>query len=291
MHRRQRLQGNTDVAADIHDPLARLAGRGRDGDDDLVGPVVAKQVPEVPGRPEHADTVESKVLLARIVVDETDRRIAQIRVLEHFAEDQLAGIARADDEYVAPAGNQPRAAGPLEDRPRGEPGSRDEPDEDQPVDDDDPARKPEGRRVPEVERRHGQDRGDADREERAPDVADRDIAPPVVVQAEDDEGEDLHADHDEHDVQAEERLVAGRHPVVEADVEREDPRQRDETGVDDGLPEAMPVERAHQAAFSAEAARRHSTTCSCSSREMAGQSGSASVSREARSVAGRLPCA
>ena len=93
------------------------------------------------------------------------------------------------------------------------------------------------------------------------------------------------------DVEVEERLVARRDAVVEADVEREHPGQRDEAGVDDRLPQPVPVERAHQAAFSVEAARRHSTTRSCCSREIAGQIGSARVSRAARSVSGRLPAA
>src|SRR4029079_4574151 len=115
------------------------------------------------------------------------------------------------------------------------------------------------------------------------------VAPPVVVEAEGDEGEDLHADDDEDDVDVEERLVTRGDAIVEADVEREHPGKRDKAGVDDCLPHAVPVERTHQAAFSVEAARSHSTPRSCCSSEIAGHIGSATVSLAARSVSGSLP--
>ena len=291
VHGGQGLHRDADVAALVHDPLPRLARRGRDRDDDLVRAVVAKEVRQVVGRAEHPDAVEAQVLLAGIVVDEPGRRVAEVRVLQHLAEDELARVAGSHDEHVSPPRDEPPPARALEDRPRGEAGARDEPEQDQPVDDDDPAREPEARHgVPEVERGDRDDGRDGDRQQGAPDVADRDVAPPVVVQAEDDEGEDLHADDDEDHVEVEERLVARRNAVVEADVEGEDPRQGDEPRVHDRLPEPVPVERSHQAAFTVEAARRHSTTRSCCSREMAGQIGSARVSRAARSVSGRLPC-
>src|SRR6187431_2877962 len=141
----------------LHDALPIylpcLAGGRGDGDDHLVRPVVAQQVGQVVGRPEHPDAVQPQVLLARVVVDEPRGRVAKVRVLEHLPEDQLARVTGSNDEDVAPARDQPPPARSLEDRPRREPAAGHEREEDEPVDDDDPAREPEARhRVPEVER-------------------------------------------------------------------------------------------------------------------------------------------
>ena len=65
VHGGQGLDRDADVAALVHDPLPRLARRGRDRDDDLVRAVVAKEVRQVVGRTEHPDPVEAQVLLAR----------------------------------------------------------------------------------------------------------------------------------------------------------------------------------------------------------------------------------
>ena len=101
-----RLHGHARVAARVDDPLADLARAGRDGDDDLVGPVVAPGGAGGPSVvPEHADPVEAHVLLAGLVVDEPDRRVAELRALQHLADDHLAGVARADDQRRLAAGD------------------------------------------------------------------------------------------------------------------------------------------------------------------------------------------
>ncbi len=76
-------------------------GGGRHRDDDLVRPVVAQHVRQVVGRPEHADAVEAKVLRPRVVVDESRGRIAEVRVLQHLPEDQLACVAGSDSKSSA----------------------------------------------------------------------------------------------------------------------------------------------------------------------------------------------
>ena len=107
VHARHGLHGHARVAARVHDPLTDLARAGRDGDDDLVRPVVVQEPREVQGRAQHPDTVEAHVLLVGLVVDEPDRRVAELRALEHLADDHLAGIARADDQRRLAATDDP----------------------------------------------------------------------------------------------------------------------------------------------------------------------------------------
>ena len=70
--------------------------------------------------PMHADPVQAKVLLARVVVDEADRRVAERRVSEHLAQDQLGGVSGADDEDLLAARDDRPGGRPLDDRPREE---------------------------------------------------------------------------------------------------------------------------------------------------------------------------
>ncbi len=74
---RQRLHGDALGARDLDDPLTCFTRRRRNGDQELVGPTLAEDLPELAGGPDHPNPVQAKVLLARIVVDEPYRRIAQ----------------------------------------------------------------------------------------------------------------------------------------------------------------------------------------------------------------------
>ena len=76
---RQRLHHDALRARDVDDPLARFARRGRDRDQELVRTAVVEDVRQLVGRPEHADAVQAQVLLARVVVDQADRRVAESR--------------------------------------------------------------------------------------------------------------------------------------------------------------------------------------------------------------------
>ena len=58
---------------------------------------------ELVGRAEHTDAVDAEVALARVVVDEADRRVGQPPVALHLADEQLPGVARTDDEHLLAA--------------------------------------------------------------------------------------------------------------------------------------------------------------------------------------------
>ena len=226
-----RLHGHAGVPARVDDSLADLARTGRDGDDHLVGAVVLQQPREVHRRSQHSDPVEPHVLLAGLVVDQPDRRVAELRALEHLADDHLAGVARADDQRRLAAADDaaPRS---FHQRPCEDARADDEAEREHPVDGDDPARQvPAGDRIPEVDEADGGSRGDGDGEHRPPHVPDGDVAPPVVVEAEEDEDDKLDRDDGDEDVEPEELVVTRRHALVEADLERQIPGERDEARV------------------------------------------------------------
>ena len=97
------------------------------------------------------------------------------------------------------------------------------------------------------------------------------------------------ADDGDEDVEPEELVVAGRDALVEAHLEGEVPGERDEPRVDGDAPEAVTAHEPHAFAPTPTAERIVATTCSCWASEIPAQSGRAIVSREARSVSGRLP--
>ena len=73
---RQRLDRDVRLLGHLDDALAHLARRGRDRDQHLVRVVVAEDPRQLVDRPEHAHAVEPHPPLARVVVDEADRRHA-----------------------------------------------------------------------------------------------------------------------------------------------------------------------------------------------------------------------
>ena len=96
-----------------------------------------EDVRQLVGRPEHADAVQAQVLLARVVVDQADGRIAERRGTEHLLQDQLRRVAGADDDhFLAPRDDRP-ALWTLDDRARQHPGAGDEREREQAVDDPD----------------------------------------------------------------------------------------------------------------------------------------------------------
>src|SRR5581483_1851948 len=114
-------------------------------------------------------------------------------------------------------------------------------------------------------------------------------APPAAVEAEEQEDRELDRD-DEDDRAPEQRVVVDGEPLVEAELEGEHPRDRDDPGVRDELEEPVAADPAHRRADeSATAERTVSTTRSCASAGMPGQSGNAMLSAAARSVSGSAP--
>ena len=129
----QRLDGDVRVLGDLDHLLPRLARRRRDCDQDLVGWIVSKDVRKVGRRPEDTDAVQAKILLARIVVDEADRRVAERGCLQHLADDELGGVARADDDDLLAARDERGRAGTLDQAARDQACAGDEREQDQPV--------------------------------------------------------------------------------------------------------------------------------------------------------------
>ena len=79
--------------------------------------------------------------LARIVVDEADRRVVQLPVALHLADHQLAGVARADDQHLLAVRDETRLR-PLDQRPCEQPRAGDEREQEQIVERGDAARQP-----------------------------------------------------------------------------------------------------------------------------------------------------
>ena len=111
MQARQRLDGHALAAGRVEHLAAHLARRGRHRDQHLVGPVLADDSADLVGRPEHAHAVDADVLLARVVVDEPDRRVGEPPVALHLAHDQLTRVAGADDQHLACRARRSRGTG------------------------------------------------------------------------------------------------------------------------------------------------------------------------------------
>jgi hypothetical protein len=83
-------------------------------------------------------------------------------------------------------------------------------------------------RAERVERQVDEQRRDDDTARRAPHVARRDVPPPAVVEAEEDEDGELDPEDDRERLPREEVLVERRNRLVEADPERQPPRGGDQ---------------------------------------------------------------
>ena len=106
---RQRLHRDALRAAALDDALTHRAGRRRNRDQHLVGLVVAQEVRQVVGRAEHPHVDDARTALARVVVDEPDRRVRELAVALHLAHHQLARVAGAHDQHLLAARDDPGA--------------------------------------------------------------------------------------------------------------------------------------------------------------------------------------
>ena len=147
---RQRLDRDILGPARVDDLPAHRAGRRRDRDQHLVRLVVAQQVRQLVGGAEDAHAVDAVATLARVVVDEADRRVVELPVALHLAHHQLAGVAGADDQHLLAARDK-AALRPLDQRAREQSRARDEREQQQEVERDDAAR--EARRIRRAGRR------------------------------------------------------------------------------------------------------------------------------------------
>src|SRR3954469_11765963 len=124
-----------------------------------------------------------------------------------------------------------------------------------------------------------------------PHVPRRDVAPPPVVEAEDDEHRKLDADHEQADLPVEQVLVEGRNRRVETDPEREPPRDEDQDRVGEQIEDPVTRDRERHATGAPTAARTTSTTRSCCSAATPAHSGTEKFSRASFSVSGNEPSA
>ena len=287
---RQRLHRHALAPRRVHDPLAHFAGRRGDRDQQLVGPVLAQHLGQLVRRAEHPHAVQAHVLLAPVVVDEPDRRVAERRVAEHLLDDQLRGVARADDDRLLAARDDAAGSRSLEDRAREQARTGHERETEQQVDEPDALRHACRVQLEEREDEEDGQRGEHHTADCVPHVARRDVAPPAVVEAARQEDGELERDDQQDDVPGQVAVVVHRPLLFEAKLPREPPRGGDQYRVDREAPHLVPVRPAlsRQAATPA-AARTVSTTRSCTSAEIPPHIGSARLSAAARSVSGSEP--
>ena len=163
------------------------------------------------GRAEHLEAEHAHAALARVVVDEADRGGAEVGVELQLAHDHLAARAGADHQHLV-LGQAAGARGPLDDQAHRQAGAGDQHQGEQEVHHRDRARQVVG---------EGPQHGEGDDEDRAGDgdgaddqqeVATADVAPPLLVEPEGGEDDQL-ADDDEADRLGEEDPVAVRQAV------------------------------------------------------------------------------
>ena len=142
------LTGSPARLCRLDDLAPHLAGGGRHRDQHLVRPPVADQLRQVGRRAEHADPVQAQVALARIVVDDPDRRVAEARVPQHLLDHELRGVAGPDDDRLLAAGHDLPRERPLDQRPGEQARPGDERETEEQVDEPDArsARAPDGAR-------------------------------------------------------------------------------------------------------------------------------------------------
>ena len=181
--------------------------------------------------------------LARIVVDEADRRVAELGVLQHLAGDHLPALAGADDQDLAAARQAVAAQRLLDDRAHREARAGDQQQRQEKVDRDDPPRQRQPRRIEDVRADDQQQAGQRDGLDDAAEVVRVGEAPPLLVGAEQRENRDLADDgvrqHGRHQL-----FVARRNAVVEAQIKGSVERDRHQHDVDDDLLHAVQQSRA-----------------------------------------------
>ena len=162
MQRRQRVDRNVLDASHLDDALAHITRGRRDGDEQLVRAPLAHELTELGGRAEDAHAVQAKVLLAGVVVDEPDWRVAERRVPQHLAQHQLRRVSGAHDQHLL-ASRDDRAGGrALDDRAREQAHAHHEREQEKQVDDPGPARHRGAVEVEQREDQEGRDDGGRD---------------------------------------------------------------------------------------------------------------------------------
>ena len=188
--------------------LARSTpGRGGDRDDHLVGRLAIEDLADLVRRAQHLHPNGVHATLAGVVVQEADRPGAQARVQPQLAHHHLPARAGADHQHPPGAAAAGGAIGSLGDHPPREAGAAQQGDGEQEVEHDHRPRKVVGVGLGQGEDRHQQParhRGGADDR---PQVGELEVAPPLLVQAQEAEHDRLAEGH-EGDRPGEHRPVA-----------------------------------------------------------------------------------
>ncbi len=101
-HGRHRPHGYAAGAARADDPGAHRARGRRHRDQHLVRLDVVEHPRQLLGGAEHLEpAVDARVLLALVVVDETDGPQTEVGVAQDLAQQQAAAVARTDDQHRA----------------------------------------------------------------------------------------------------------------------------------------------------------------------------------------------
>ena len=219
-HGRQRAHRDLALPARRDHLGAQHAGRRRNRDDHLVRRLAVEDRADVVRRAQDLHPGRVHAPLAGIVVQEAHRAGAKARVQPHLAGHHLPARAGADDQHPAGAAAS-GAVGPLGDHPPGEPGAAHQDDGEQEVVDDHRPRKVVGVGLREREDRDQQPAGHGCGADDGPQVGKLEVAPPLLVQAEEAEHGRL-AESDEDDRSGEHGPVAVRDAtgrVEEAQVE------------------------------------------------------------------------
>ncbi len=240
---RQGADGDVAVAAGGDDAAAQVAGGRGDRDHHLVGVGLVEDPLDLLGRAEHLQPQHPHPPLAGVVVDEADRGGAEVGVELQLADHHLAAGAGADDQHLV-LGQAGAAARAFDDQPHGEAGAGDQDQGEDEVDHLDRARQRVGEGLGDGEDDDQQGAGDGDSAEDQHEVATADISPPLLVEPEAGEHNQLAGD-DEADRLREEDLVAvgpAVRLVEEAQLEGEEIGQRDERGVGRDLQDPVAVD-------------------------------------------------
>ena len=195
---RQRLHDDSQRLRRLEDPPAHVARDGRHRDQHLVGAVLTEDARQLVDRAEDANAHDPCVPLARVVVDEPDRGVVEHPRALHLLHDHAARVAGADDDHLLAARHHCQARA-LHRGAGEEARAQDEGEREEEVDRGDRPRQPEAvHRLEQVDGQVGDEARDDDASDRRPHIADRDVAPPAVVEAEGDEDDQLDPD-DEQD--------------------------------------------------------------------------------------------
>jgi hypothetical protein len=186
--------------------------------------------------------VDAHPALTRIVVHESDRRLAELRTSLHLARDKLARLSTADDQHLLTLGQHRATRGSLDHAADRQPHPPDQDHGQEQIDRGDRAGQiVVGRRQDEQPSHQDQAGGRCRLQDRL-EIAQPDIAPPLLIEAESREYRDL-AQHHEGNRLPEQILVAGRNALVKPQQEGTEVGKREQRRIRQNLKKTVAIHR------------------------------------------------